>query len=333
MFFSPIQQLSQVFDSWQQTRVSVGRISELMQLETLTPEAEVPLEPGRLRGELELRNVRFSYPTILPGAGQNRALAERRGPRDPRFLGSPDVALQKPPEALRGSRPADRPRRDGGAGRRDGGRQVDGDEAARPLLRPRPGRRAGRRSRPPVALDFGPSGASSATCPRRRSSSPAPSATTSPTAGPRPATPRSRRPPGPSAPTSSSPQLPGGYLHELSERGRSLSSGQRQLIALARAELVDPAILLLDEATSNLDLATEARVAAAHAAGGPRSHHHRHRPPPADRTVGRPHRRPPRRTGGRGGHVTTSCSHQGGRYAAMWDAFELVGHGSQAPVA
>ncbi len=57
--------------------------------------------------------------------------------------------------------------------------------------------------------------------------------------------------------------LPGGYHHELSERGRSLSAGQRQLIALARAELVAPALLLLDEATSNLDLATEARVAAA----------------------------------------------------------------------
>jgi ATP-binding cassette subfamily B protein len=57
--------------------------------------------------------------------------------------------------------------------------------------------------------------------------------------------------------------LPGGYGHVLAERGRSLSSGQRQLIALARAQLVDPAILLLDEATSNLDLATEARVGAA----------------------------------------------------------------------
>src|SRR6202023_1781670 len=58
-------------------------------------------------------------------------------------------------------------------------------------------------------------------------------------------------------------ELPGGYLHELSERGRSLSAGQRQLIALARAELVNPVVLLLDEATSNLDLATEARVATA----------------------------------------------------------------------
>ena len=57
--------------------------------------------------------------------------------------------------------------------------------------------------------------------------------------------------------------LPGGYDTPILERGRSLSSGQRQLLALARARLVDPAVLLLDEATSNLDLASEARVAAA----------------------------------------------------------------------
>ena len=54
--------------------------------------------------------------------------------------------------------------------------------------------------------------------------------------------------------------LRGGYLHPISERGRSLSAGQRQLLCLARAQLVDPAILLLDEATANLDLSTEARV-------------------------------------------------------------------------
>jgi ATP-binding cassette subfamily B protein len=55
-------------------------------------------------------------------------------------------------------------------------------------------------------------------------------------------------------------RLPGGYAHEVAERGRNLSAGQRQLIALARAQLADPAILLLDEATAALDLAAEAAV-------------------------------------------------------------------------
>jgi ATP-binding cassette, subfamily B, bacterial len=55
-------------------------------------------------------------------------------------------------------------------------------------------------------------------------------------------------------------RLPGGFNHEVAERGRNLAAGQRQLIALARAYLVNPAILLLDEATAALDLAAEAEV-------------------------------------------------------------------------
>ncbi len=52
-------------------------------------------------------------------------------------------------------------------------------------------------------------------------------------------------------------RLPQGYETPLSERGSNLSQGQRQLLAIARAVLVDPSILVLDEATSSIDTRTE----------------------------------------------------------------------------
>jgi ATP-binding cassette subfamily B protein len=55
-------------------------------------------------------------------------------------------------------------------------------------------------------------------------------------------------------------QLPQGYQTQLSERAGNLSQGQRQLLAIARTLLADPAILILDEATSSVDTRTEARI-------------------------------------------------------------------------
>jgi len=58
-------------------------------------------------------------------------------------------------------------------------------------------------------------------------------------------------------------RLPGGYDFELKERGASISMGQKQLICFVRAMVYDPEILVLDEATSNVDSETEHLVAKA----------------------------------------------------------------------
>jgi ATP-binding cassette, subfamily B, bacterial len=228
LFFSPIQQLSQVFDTYQQARASMQKINELMATPSSTPLPASPVEPGRLRGEIRFEDVHFRYPTgvgeALAGVdlsvtpGETVALVGETGAGKSTIVklvarfydatagrvlidGNDVTALDLtayrqqlgyvPQEAFLFSGTL----RDNIAYGRAKASDAEVEEAARAV----------------GAHDF--------------------------IAG-----------------------LPGGYLHEVSERGRSLSSGQRQLIALARAKLVDPRILLLDEATSNLDLATEARV-------------------------------------------------------------------------
>jgi ATP-binding cassette subfamily B protein len=55
-------------------------------------------------------------------------------------------------------------------------------------------------------------------------------------------------------------KLEGGYEHQMVERGSTLSSGQRQLIAFARTVATNPKILILDEATANIDTETEEAI-------------------------------------------------------------------------
>ncbi|MGA3221667.1 MAG: ABC transporter ATP-binding protein, partial [Acidimicrobiales bacterium] len=317
LFFSPIQQLSQVFDSWQQTRVSVRRISELMQLETRTPPAAEPVAVGRLAGAIDLDNVRFAYP-VAPS---------RPSPAGPRSA----TPVPKPPEALRGVNLQVRPGEtvalvgETGAGKStvmkllarfydpdEGSVRVDGqDLRGLDLLSFR--RQLG--YVPQEAFLF--SGTVRDNIAYGRAD--APDAEVE----------KAARAVGAHEFIAA---LPGGYRHELSERGRSLSAGQRQLIALARAELVGPALLLLDEATSNLDLATEARVAAAmHQVS-------RHRT-----TVLIAHRLQTAQSADRivvldDGRVVEMGTHgelleRGGPYASMWQAFEIVGRSKGGPSA
>jgi len=322
MFFSPIQQLSQVFDSWQQTRVSVSRIADLMALDTLTPEPSQPVAFDRLRGELALQDVRFGYPEAIPRPGRGPRSPARRGPADARLLESPDARATKPPEALRGINLRIAAGEtvalvgETGAGKStimkllarfydpdEGSVRIDGHDLRSLDLR-----------QFRQQLGYVPQEAFLFTGSIRNNIA-------------------YGRPGATDAEVEAAAravgahdfiaELAGGYLHEIAERGRSLSSGQRQLIALARAELVNPAVLLLDEATSNLDLATESRVAAA------MQQVSRHRT-----TVVIAHRLQTAQSADRivvleRGQVVEIGAHdelleRGGRYAAMWDAFAMV---------
>ena len=113
-FFAPVQQLSQVFDQWQQAVASMNKINELMQTPVATPDAADPVVPARAAGRRALRR----RPLLVPG-DRPRDAARRRPPR--------------------------RCGRDGGTGRRDRRREVDAGEVGGPLLRRRLGRRADRR--------------------------------------------------------------------------------------------------------------------------------------------------------------------------------------------
>ncbi|MEU8527917.1 MULTISPECIES: ABC transporter ATP-binding protein [Streptomyces] len=230
LFFAPVQQLSQVFDGYQQAAVSLKRMQELLQEPTSTAEAAAPLDVLSLRGDIAFEDVSFAYGSdeaALSGidlripAGQTVAFVGETGAGKSTLVKL--VARFYDPTAGRVTA--------------DGTdlRELD-LTAYRHRLGVVPQEAYLFAGTIRDAIAYGRPGATDAEVEAAARAVGAHDMIAT---------------------------LDGGYLHEVAERGRNLSAGQRQLIALARAELVDPDVLLLDEATAALDLATEAQVNAA----------------------------------------------------------------------
>ncbi|HEY6297743.1 MAG TPA: ATP-binding cassette domain-containing protein, partial [Streptosporangiaceae bacterium] len=216
MVFAPVQQLSQVFDGYQQAMVGLSRITDLLRLGTSTPPARRPVTPGRLHGRIELRDVDFGYAgseanalngislTIKPGetvalVGQTGAGKSTLVKLIARFYDVTGGAVLVDGTDIRDFDLADYRHQLGVVPQESylfAGTVRDSIAYARPEA-----------SDDEIVAAARATGAHDMIM-----------------------------------------QLPGGYDHVVAERGRNLSAGQRQLIALARAQLADPAILLLDEA-------------------------------------------------------------------------------------
>jgi ABC-type multidrug transport system fused ATPase/permease subunit len=227
-FFNPIQQLSMVFDQWLQATVAVNQLGELLRTATGTPQAVDAIDPGRLTGRIRLDHVRFAYPgtgvTAMDGVdleiGQGQVVA---------LVGTTGAGKSTLAKLVaRFYDPTD-------------GRVYVDDLPLDQLDLQAYRRQLGYVPQEPFLFSgtvrsniaYGRPGASDLDVERAARAVGAHDLF----AG-----------------------LPLGYHTPVSEQGLSLSAGQRQLLSLARAQLVDPAILILDEATANLDLLTEANV-------------------------------------------------------------------------